>query len=98
MKLGVLTALFGDQPFEKVLDYLKNAGLDAIELGAGNFAPKNHCDPDILLYNDKEFEKFKKIIDNSGLIISALSCHGNPLHPNREIAKAHIEAQHKAIL
>lgn len=98
MKLGVLTALFGDQPLEKVLNYLKNAGLEAIELGAGNFAPKNHCDPDILLYNDKEFDKFKKIIDDSGLIISALSCHGNPLHPNKEIAKANIETQHKAIL
>ena len=42
MKLGVLTALFGDQPLEKALEFIKNAGLDAIELGAGNFAPTTH--------------------------------------------------------
>lgn len=35
MKLGVLTALFADQPLEKALDFIKNAGLDAIELVQG---------------------------------------------------------------
>jgi len=98
MKLGVLTALFGNQPLEKVLEYVKDTGLDAIELGAGNYAPKNHCDPDILLNDDKEFDRFKKLIADSGLIISALSCHGNPLHPNADFAMKNREAQHKAIL
>lgn len=51
-----------------------------------------------MLNNDKEFDKFKKIIADSGLIISSLSCHGNPVHPVPEIAKQNIEAQHKAIL
>jgi len=98
MKLGVLTALFSDQPLEKVLEYLRDAGLEAIELGAGNFSPTTHCDPDILLNDDKEFTKFKKLIDNYGLEISSLSCHGNPVHPNQETARKNIEAQHKAIL
>ena len=98
MKLGVLTALFGDQTLEKALEFIKNAGLDAIELGAGNFASTTHCDPDVLLNDDKEFDKSKKLIADSGLIISSLSCHGNPVHPNPEIAKSNIEAQHKAIL
>jgi len=98
MKLGVLTALFADQPLEKALEYIKNAGLEAIELGAGNYGSKNHCDPDILLNDDKAFNKFKKLVSDYGLIISSLSCHGNPVHPNREFAKQNIEAQHKAIL
>jgi sugar phosphate isomerase/epimerase len=98
MKLGVLTALFSDQPLEKALEYIKNAGLDAIELGAGNYPGTDHCDPDVLLNDDGEMEKFKKLIADHGLIISALSCHGNPIHPNKEFARQNHEAQRKAIL
>jgi sugar phosphate isomerase/epimerase len=98
MKLGVLTSLFGDQPLEKALEYIKNADLDAIELGAGNYPGTAHCDPDVLLNDDKELDNFKKLIADHGLTISALSCHGNPIHPNREFARQNLEAQHKAIL
>lgn len=98
MKLGVLTALFSDQPLEKALEYVKNAGLDAIELGAGNYPGTAHCDPDVLLNDDGELHKFTKLIADHGLIISALSCHGNPIHPNKELARQNHEAQRKAIL
>jgi len=98
MKLGVLTALFSDQPLEKALEYIKNAGLDAIELGAGNYPGTAHCDPEVLLNNDGELDKFKKLIADHGLIISALSCHGNPIHPNKELARQNHQAQRKAIL
>jgi sugar phosphate isomerase/epimerase len=98
MKLGVLTALFSDQPLEKALEYIENAGLDAIELGAGNYPGTAHCDPDVLLNDDGELGKFKKLIADHGLMISALSCHGNPLHPNKELARQNHEAQRKAIL
>jgi len=98
MKLGVLTALFSDQPLEKALEYIKNAGLDAIELGAGNYPGTAHCDPDVLLNDDGELDKFEKLIADHGLIISALSCHGNPIHPNKEFARQNHEAQRKAIL
>jgi sugar phosphate isomerase/epimerase len=98
MKLGVLTALFSDQPLEKALEYIENAGLDAIELGAGNYPGTAHCDPDVLLNDDGELDRFKKLIADHGLMISALSCHGNPLHPNKELARQNHEAQRKAIL
>ena len=98
MKLGVLTALFGDQPLEKVLEYVKDARLDAVELGAGNYGTKAHCDPDVLLNDDEELSRFRGLIEDHDLIISALSCHGNPLHPNTELAGQHREGQHKAIL
>ncbi len=32
---------------------------------------------------------FREAVSRRGLAISALSCHGNPLHPDRKIAKAH---------
>ena len=74
MKLGVLTALFGDQPLASVLEYVKNAGLEAIELGAGNFASKAHCDPDVLLNDDKELLFTLPFRNNYGWIME--DCQG----------------------
>lgn len=35
MKLGVFTVLFGEKSFEEMLDYVSDAGLEAIEIGTG---------------------------------------------------------------
>lgn len=87
MKLGVLTNVVGDMPLAEAIEYFKSMGLQAIELGAGGYPGKDHCNPQVLLNNEEEFQKFKKLIDDSGLVVSALSCHANPVHPNKEIAK-----------
>ena len=49
MKLGVFTVLFSDLEFEPMLDRVAALGLDAIELGTGNYPGSAHCDPDVLL-------------------------------------------------
>lgn len=87
MKLGVFTVLFQQMPFEEMLDHVKGHGLDAVEIGTGNYPGNAHCNPDILLDDTDALRKWKKAIDDRGLTLSALSCHGNPLHPNKEIAK-----------
>ena len=92
MKLGVLTALFGERSLEETLDYLSKAGLSVVELGTGGYGGSPHCDPDELLGNEDKLNTFKKTIEDSGFEISALSCHGNPIHPNEAIAKEHHDA------
>jgi sugar phosphate isomerase/epimerase len=89
MKLGVFAVLFGGKPFEETLDYIKELGLEAIEIGTGAYPGDAHCKPAELLKNDKKLKAFKEAIDRRGLTISALSCHGNPIHPSAKIAKAH---------
>jgi sugar phosphate isomerase/epimerase len=37
MKLGVITALFQNMPFETMLDHVAEMGLQAVELGTGAF-------------------------------------------------------------
>ncbi len=98
MKLGVLTALFGQQSLGKTLDYVKKMGVEMVELGTGNYPGASHCNPDELLTDDKKVNAFKKKVEDKGLEISALSCHGNPLHPNEKIATEHREVQRKTIL
>lgn len=87
MKLGVLTNVVGDMPLAEAIEYFKSMGIQAIELGAGGYPGKDHCNPQVLLNDEAEFAKFKKLIDDSGLVVSALSCHANPVHPNKDIAK-----------
>jgi sugar phosphate isomerase/epimerase len=97
MKLGVLTVLFSGEPLEKVLDMVAEAGCQCVELGCGNYPGNAHCNPDELLASDDKAKKFKDLIASKGLEISALSCHGNPIHPNPKIANANIEAMRKTV-
>ena len=89
MKIGVFAVLFGGKPFEETLDYVKELGLEAVEIGTGAYPGDAHCKPAELLKNEKKLKAFKEAVDRRGLTISALSCHGNPIHPDRKMAKAH---------
>src|SRR5438067_3148784 len=89
MKIGVFAVLFGNKPFEETLDYLVELGVEAVEIGTGAYPGNAHCDPVALLGSDKKLKGFREAVTSRGLIISALSCHGNPLHPQTKIARDH---------
>ncbi|HNQ36211.1 MAG TPA: sugar phosphate isomerase/epimerase [bacterium] len=97
MKLGVLLVLFGQKTLEEALDYAKKCGVEAVEIGTGNYPGNAHCRPEELLANPRRIKEFKKAIEDRGLILSALSCHGNPLHPDSKIAARHREVQRQTI-
>ncbi len=98
MKLGVLTVLFQDQPLEVVLDHVAEMGLQAVELGTGAWPGSAHCKPDELLQDRSKAQAFRKSVEQRGLIISGLSCHGNPLHPDRAIAKEYDRVYRDTVL
>ncbi|MBU8791160.1 sugar phosphate isomerase/epimerase [Oceanobacillus caeni] len=87
MKLGVFAVLFSDKSLEEALDYIKEQGLEMVEVGTGGFVGDAHCNPSELLADGAKLDKFKEAFVSRGLEISALSCHGNPLHPNKNIAE-----------
>lgn len=89
MKIGVFAVLFGDKPFEETLDYLVELGVQAVEIGTGAYPGNAHCDPRALLGSQKKLQAFGEAVSSRGLEISALSCHGNPLHPQAKIARDH---------
>jgi len=96
MKVGVFTALLAKFPLEKVLEKLKSLDISTVELGTGNYPGDPHCKLSML--NDRlALKEFKQKLENSGFTISALSCHGNPLHPNSAIAKAYQETSKRTV-
>ena len=86
MKLCVLENLYAGLPFEESLTKLSALGVEALEIGAGGYPGKAHCDPAALLADKAALAKFKKTVADHGMPIAALAAHGNPVHPNAEIA------------
>lgn len=97
MQVGVLTVLLSNLDLDAVIAKLKGLGVNAIELGTGNYPGDAHLKL-ALLDNQAALAEFKKKLEEQGVIISALSCHGNPLHPNQAVAAAAQEIQRKTIL
>ncbi len=85
MKLGVFTVLFAQLSFDEALKRVEAAGLDAVEIGTGAYPGDSHIDLDGLLADPSKAKDYRKKIEDRGLTISALSCHGNPLHPKSSI-------------
>ncbi|MCM3455737.1 sugar phosphate isomerase/epimerase [Heyndrickxia oleronia] len=97
MKLGVFTVLFAEKSFTDMLDYVKDAGLKAVEIGTGGYPGDAHCKVDELLENEGKREVYLHELKSRGLEISAFSCHGNPISPNKEFAQKSHEDLKKTI-
>lgn len=97
MKVGVFSVLLSSEPFESVLDYFCGIGVRAVEVGTGAYPGNAHCDVDALLKSDKKCNAFLEAIASRDLTLSSLSCHGNPLHPNRAFARKHDEIFRKTV-
>src|SRR4051812_26073186 len=89
MKLGVFTPVFGQLNTAEMLAKVRALGkIDALELGTGAWPGSAHLDLDALLDDEKKARDYARMISDEGLFISALSCHGNPLHPKKAAAAA----------
>lgn len=91
MKLGAYSVLFGDLDLNTTLDYLQEVGFDAVELYSGGLVPPVHCDPGILLHSKAALQEFKDSLARHQVMLSMLNCSGNPISPNKDMAKRHHE-------
>ena len=98
MKLGTLTAALADLPLEEACGFLADNGVQMVEIGCGGFPGKAHCDAAELLADAGKRKAFMDVIHGHGLEISALSSHGNMVHPDKAAAKAYDDDLTNAIL
>ena len=61
MKLGVFTPLFAKLSLDEVLAKVRDAGLDAVELGTGAFPGSDHVDVDGLLASQDKAREFRSV-------------------------------------
>lgn len=97
MKIGVFTPLLSGLPLAGVLDKLAAMGINTVELGTGNYPGDAHCSLS-LLDEAHPLRVFQQLLADHGTTISALSCHGNALHPDAERAKHDRDVSRRTIL
>jgi hypothetical protein len=97
MKLGVMGAGLGAMGWDKALDYCQKVGLDAIELPVGCYPGKPFFDPDEVLKTKAAQKQIVADCRARGLEIIGLAVHGNPVHPDRKLAKQHEHAHDVAV-
>jgi sugar phosphate isomerase/epimerase len=97
MRVGLFTTLFGRESLDEVIQRAKKLGISDLEIGTGNYPGDSHCKLDYLNNAPMRKEFLRKLEDN-GMRISALSCHGNPLHPDKIIARSNDEVSRRTVM
>lgn len=87
MKLGVMNPVLNSYTLEEALKYLHGLGVQTLEIGAGGFPGDAHLKPSELIGKPDKIKEFKDLFEKYEIEIAAISCHGNPLHPQKEIAE-----------
>ena len=85
MRIGIFTALLAKLSLDEVIQKVKPLGIHTVELGTGNFPTDPHIKLE-WLHQASKLKEFKQKLEDEGITISALSSHGNPLHPNKKLA------------
>jgi sugar phosphate isomerase/epimerase len=90
MKLGVFTAVYGSLSTAEMIAKVQSLRhVKAVELGTGGWPGRAHLDDlSEMIDGPCRAVTFRQMVEDAGLTISALSCHGNPLHPDESIARA----------
>jgi sugar phosphate isomerase/epimerase len=89
MKVGVMTVLYHGLELPEALDRIAALGVRTVELATGNYVGNAHADPERLLADAGALEALREALAEREMEISALSQHGNPLHPDPAVAGAH---------
>jgi sugar phosphate isomerase/epimerase len=89
MKLGVMSAGIAALGWERALAYCRELGLDAIELACGAYGKTRLVDPEAVVDDAAARQRILDDVARHGLTLSALSCHGNPVHPDADEARRH---------
>ena len=87
IRIGVFDPAFRDLSLEQMIEVIKEFKIEAVELGSGNDPGNPHCDREGLLADSSKRRAYAAVFEKNDLMISAFSCHGNPVHPNRDIAQ-----------
>ena len=86
MNLCVMNPVLAEYSFEDALKYLHSLGVDSMEIGAGGYPGDNHLKAEEIIGNPDKAKAYLDLMAKYDIKIAAICCHGNPLHPNKQIA------------
>jgi len=97
MRIGIFSVIFQNLPFEQAIDKIADLGFGAVEVPTGGNPGICHCPVDELLESEGKRKAYLKILETRQLLLSALTCPGDLLSPDRQIARASNELFRKTV-
>ncbi len=98
MKISVLANLYGQKSLDEALSIITSLGVHTVELGAGGYPGKAHCNPAELLADPAKYDEFIATLAKYDVSVCALAVHGNAVHPDAEIAASYDKDFREAVL
>ena len=83
MRLSIKTCTL-DMPFAAMLDFCVAQGVQAVEIGTGNWSGAPHIDLDELLGSETARQRWMDQLRRRNIALCALNCSGNPLFPGEK--------------
>ena len=96
--IGVFDPVYDQLSLEAMLDKISALGIEAVEVGTGGYPGASHCPVAELLADPAKARAWKKKFEDHKILVGALSCHGNPVHPDAKIAAREDETFRNTVL
>lgn len=96
MRIGMVTDSLGHLSLDDLLHTAAELGIEMLEFPCGNWSSAPHLKLDAMLESSATRTEFVAKLRDHGVLLSALNCSGNPLHPG-EHGKKHQEVTSKTI-
>jgi sugar phosphate isomerase/epimerase len=96
MRIGMVTDSLGHLSLDEVLRTTAELGIEMLEFPCGNWSSAPHLELDAMLDSAATRNEFMAKLHSHGLLLSALNCSGNPLHPG-ELGRQHQVVTSKTI-
>ena len=96
--IGVFDPAFPDLTLDQLVEKYQQMGVEAAEIGTGGYPNNKHCPMDDLLADPGKLRAWKKKFDDHNIQVATLSCHGNPVHPDKSIAERDDQTFRKTVL
>jgi len=96
--IGVFDPAFPDLTLDQLVDKYANLGAEAAEIGTGGYPNDKHCPAQELLDDPAKLRAWRKKFDDHNIQIATLSCHGNPISPDRAVAERDRETFRRTVL
>lgn len=88
MNLSIFNPIMNNLSCEDMLAALKAMGVSHLELGVGGYPGTAHANARELVNSPAKVSELKSLLAKYNVTLSALSVHGNALHPDKATAKA----------
>ena len=95
--IGVFDPAFPDLTLDQLVEQYQSMGVEAAEIGTGGYPNNHHCPLDELLADSGKLRAWQKKFADHNIQVAVLSCHGNPVHPDKAVAQRDWELFQKTV-